>query len=312
MLRRLSVLPVMIAITAIMWLAGFSSVARGETIDITGTVDISGGYTGDILGPIVPSLVNVSVGDVIYFTYTFDGYQKLQLLDVVDGSSSSVRVSAWLGEAVGTWGDFTVSDWSLELIGATSGSGTVPTSFSGIAQGHCCRHLGTESWLSLADGDFVEFYGVSTTFTVVSLPTEPTAYNSARTRFYANSISVHDGLVDIGIDIRPWSDINPVRLRARGVIPVAILGSDVFDVANVDVTTLAFGPGGAAPRHAVGGHVRDVNSDGLMDLLSHYPTRETGLANGDTEACVTGETFDGIPFEGCDMISTRPRPTRWR
>jgi hypothetical protein len=75
----------------------------------------------------------------------------------------------------------------------------------------------------------------------------------------------------------------------------------------VDVSTVAFGPAGAPPMHSGGHEPLDWNGDGFLDKVFHFETKETGIQHGDVEACVTGVTFDGTPFEGCDAIVTVPR-----
>jgi hypothetical protein len=102
------------------------------------------------------------------------------------------------------------------------------------------------------------------------------------------SLVVSDPAFPVEIDIKPRSERNLVYPLSRRLIPVALLGSEDFDVADVDVTTLAFGPDGAPPAFDLTNpwvywlaH-RDVNRDGKKDLLSYYQTAETGIAAGDS------------------------------
>jgi len=104
------------------------------------------------------------------------------------------------------------------------------------------------------------------------------------------------------IDIKSGSDENKINVNGNGLIPVAILGSNTFDATQVNPVSLAFGPAGAAPAH--NGHIEDVNDDGFPDLVTHYRTQETGIAAGDTNAILTGETFGGDTIFGSDNIST--------
>jgi hypothetical protein len=104
------------------------------------------------------------------------------------------------------------------------------------------------------------------------------------------------------VDIKPGSEPNSVNPRSKGVIPVAVLGSIDFDATQVDFSTVTFGPDGASPAHD--GHVEDVDADGLVDMMFHFRTQETGIVCGDTEATLMGVTFTGTSFSGYDTVNT--------
>jgi hypothetical protein len=113
-------------------------------------------------------------------------------------------------------------------------------------------------------------------------------------------------LVEVEIDVKPGNEQNPLNPNGQGVVPVLMLGSEAFDVADVDVTTLAFGPSGGTLAHPKGPHVLDRTHDGNTDMLAHFRVNEAGVASGDGEQCVTGELLDGTPFRGCDTVRTVP------
>jgi hypothetical protein len=123
-----------------------------------------------------------------------------------------------------------------------------------------------------------------------------------------NSAFLINALEKVDVDIKRGRDNNPINLSSGGSLRVAILGSDSLDVADVDVTTLALGPNAAAPSHdftkpnAFEKHRRDVNGDGLMDLISHYRIGDTGIEPSDARVCLAGKKLDGASFEGCDAI----------
>ena len=107
----------------------------------------------------------------------------------------------------------------------------------------------------------------------------------------------------LDIDIKPGSNPNSINPRSKGKIPVAILKTDHFDPWDVDSSTLAFGPDGAGTAHSMD-HAEDVDGDSDIDMVVHFNTQETGIACGDTEATLTGETFGGTAFEGTDSVKT--------
>jgi len=120
------------------------------------------------------------------------------------------------------------------------------------------------------------------------------------------NLSVSAG-VAVEINVQPRFDDNWIMARPQVPVQVAILGSASVDVLDVDVTTLAFGPDGAAPALDLTHPIiywlalRDVNDDGETDLVATFLYGDTGLPLGESEACLTGE-IGGTPFEACDSV----------
>jgi len=123
----------------------------------------------------------------------------------------------------------------------------------------------------------------------------------------SHNVLVVNGSAVVEIDIKPGSYPNSINcLNSKGVVTVAILGSQDFDALTVDHTTVTFE--GATETHVnfktgmPRRHERDVNDDGLIDLVFHFRLGDTALDCEATEGMLTGSTFDGQVIQGVDSV----------
>jgi len=119
--------------------------------------------------------------------------------------------------------------------------------------------------------------------------------------------------VDVDIDIRPFSRNNKIYHWEWGVIPVAILSNKNFDApSEVDRESLTFGRTGN--EHSKAFFLRrgkDVNQDGLRDLILFFRAKRAGFQVGDKEGYLKGNTLKGETIEGYDSVSIVEKK-RWR
>jgi hypothetical protein len=112
----------------------------------------------------------------------------------------------------------------------------------------------------------------------------------------------------VDIDIKPGSYPNSFNIDGNGVVPVAILGSPHFDVAQIDQTTLDFA--GLAARVKGNGQpqcsIEDTNGDGFDDLVCQFVDDASLWSPGEDEATLSGLLLDGTYFEGSDTINILP------
>jgi len=121
----------------------------------------------------------------------------------------------------------------------------------------------------------------------------------------AGAVYLFEGVgLHVAIDIKPGSEDNPLNVLANGLLPVAVLGSETFDVSQIDQATLSLAGAGPEERGKSGnyGALEDVNGDGLPDLVVHFPVPDLALQPGDHAAVLTGKMLDGASFVGVDLV----------
>jgi hypothetical protein len=133
-------------------------------------------------------------------------------------------------------------------------------------------------------------------------------------------------VIEVPVDIHPTSCPNPLNVKKKGVVPVAILGTEDFDVTQIDPASVMLE--GVAPLRW---NLEDVatpyvepfsdpagcmecteeGSDGFMDLTLKFDAQEIVAAIGEVEdgqcllMTLTGnlmEEFNGTEIIGQDVV----------
>jgi hypothetical protein len=189
--------------------------------------------------------------------------------------------------------------------------------------------------LAVTDAEFDGFPGWTVSVTAnydkgipTSVPVEegePLIYGGPLSRAVI-SIQGPPAPVDVPVDIKPGSCPNPVNVKSKGVIPVAILGTADFDVTLIDPASVTLN--GIAPLRSsfedvatpfvplVGNDgaeaCHELGPDGYMDLGLKFDTQqfvasliESLRTVNDRETIVvqlTGTLKDGTEIQGEDVI----------
>jgi hypothetical protein len=233
-------------------------------------------------------------GSAYVFRYDGSTWEEEQKLTASDGTTF-----AHFGESLSLSGD-------TALIGA-------PYSDSGVGSAHVFTYDGS-AWvegqkLTAGNGATGDQFGDS-----VSLSGNTALVGAPYSDNYTGSayvFSLDYAVIPVNIDIRPRNAINTINMKSQGVIPVAILGSETFDVRDIDVATIVFGPSNARPVDDLtdpimyADHLQDVNKDGYTDLIVHFRTQETGLTNIDTTAELHAAIDSVTGIVGSDSVKVK-------
>jgi probable HAF family extracellular repeat protein len=114
--------------------------------------------------------------------------------------------------------------------------------------------------------------------------------------------------MSIDIDVIPGDDTNSINLRKDRTISVVVFSATGFAApSDVDQATLTFGAYGNEPSFkSCSRKAKDVDKDGLADLVCTFTVKTAGFQCGDTEGILQGTTITGVPFEGRQQVLITP------
>jgi streptogramin lyase len=181
--------------------------------------------------------------------------------------------------------------------------------------------LGGASFQVVSNGDFFSLFGrfieVRVTLKAAADGTGPVL----------SDIRIQSAAVVMEIDIKPGSCPNPFDTKSKGVLPVAVLGTEDFDVTAIDPDTIQLTREGyevgvfplrwsyedvATPFEGEPCECHELNDDGYLDLSLKFDTQEVkdtlelkAEVGNTIPLLITGNLMEdagGTPIEGADCI----------
>lgn len=265
-----------------------------------------GGRAYGCLGnPIIPeadfifitySIINTEEGEnvVVQPTDAATGDTPVTLtFDQVDGAGATSLSTSEEGESLET--GFKLGDpptyYEITTTAEYTGSITV-----------CIDYTGVEY---VNEGDLAVYHYVEGEWVAAQLVSHDT--DNDVICVIVDSLSpfvIVEPVLRVEIDIRPFSRHNIVVPWSWGLIPVAIMSTNDFNAPEmVDKSSLTFGHTGyEVTKFFCIKRTRDVNRDGLRDIVCFFRTRLGDFQCDDTEGILRGITKDGMPIEGRDTV----------
>lgn len=126
-----------------------------------------------------------------------------------------------------------------------------------------------------------------------------------------DAVGILSTFFDVAIDIKPGDDANSFNNDSQGVLPVAIFGSENFDVTEIDLSSVrldSLAIKSAGKSNKLLAHLEDINEDSFSDYLIQIDDTDVVFDAGDYVATLTGTLLNGQSFVGTDSIAVVPNP----